>query len=153
MPPGCRRDAGLDVVATASDAVSVESAPLQAATEELSDVVRAAAMLVPKVARLIDRCTSESDPGRELARACGEISSIHVALQLRLEVLPRTSLVLSIERLLNYQLQILRQASALAFRPRDHTWYRLAAGYDSWGDPADEIIRLAARLCSAAPAQ
>jgi hypothetical protein len=117
------------------------------ADPELSEIVRAAASLVPKVAHLIERCTTEADPGCELARACGEVSSVHWALQDRLATLSRTPLVEQVDRLLAYQLQLLAQASALAFRPRSAGWYRVAARFgDGWGEPADQLIRLAADL-------
>ncbi|MDQ1731623.1 MAG: hypothetical protein QOK10_1782 [Pseudonocardiales bacterium] len=113
----------------------------------LAEIVRAAATLVPKAARVIQQCTNSVDPGCELARACGEIASAYSALHLRLSDLPRTTLVDQVDRLLNYQLHLLVQASGLAFRPRGPGWHRVAANFgDGWGEPADELIRLAARL-------
>jgi hypothetical protein len=113
----------------------------------LAEIVRAAATLVPEVARVIQRCTTSVDPGCELARACGEVASAYSALHMRLADLPRTSLVDEVDRLLNYQLHLLVQASGLAFRPRSPGWDRVAARFgDGWGEPADELIRLAARL-------
>ncbi|MGX7677637.1 hypothetical protein ACSMXN_01930 [Jatrophihabitans sp. DSM 45814] len=117
------------------------------ADSELRPVVRAAATLVPKVAHLVERCTTEADPGSELAMMCGKLASAHVALQTQLARLPRTPLVEQVDCLINNQLKLVTQASALAFRPRSSGWYRLAAQFgEGWGDPADELIRLAARL-------
>ena len=42
---------------------------------ELRLVVLEGAALVPKVEELVQRCTTDPDPGHDLARACGEVVS------------------------------------------------------------------------------
>jgi hypothetical protein len=114
---------------------------------ETAEIILAAAALVPAVARLIDRCRTEPDPGCELARACGEAASRLCGLQQRLAVQSRDGLVDEVDALLTYQARLVTEASALAFRPRGPAWNRLAQRFgDGWGPPADALIELAARV-------
>lgn len=117
------------------------------APAEVRVLVRAAATLVPKLARCVARCTTEADPGQDLARACGAVASSYLTLQRDLERMPRSGLVDELGRLLDYQQLVLAQAASLAFRPRSTGWYRLAARFgDGWGEPAARLIELAALL-------
>lgn len=121
------------------------------APAEVGVLVRAAATLVPKLAHCVERCTSEADPGQELARACGAVASQYLVLQRELDRLPRSGLTDEVDRLLSYQQLVLAQAANLAFRPHSAGWYRLAARFgDGWGEPADRLIQLAARLSAPA---
>lgn len=114
---------------------------------DTADIVLAAAGLVPTVAHLIERCTTEPDPGSELARACGDVASRLCRLQRRLSEQRHDTLVDRVDALLSYQARLVTEASALAFRPRGPAWYRIAQRFgDGWGPPTEALIELAARI-------
>jgi hypothetical protein len=116
-------------------------------SRDLSDVICAGAALLPRVDYVVWRCRTDADPGGELARACGELVSKYCALRDRLSAMPRSALSSRVEQLLSYQQQIVRQASLLAFRPRDSHWPALATAFgDGAGAPTRELQRLAADL-------
>ena len=114
---------------------------------ELRLIVLEGASLVPNVHELVQRCTTDPDPGQDLARACGQVVSDYLDLRKRLWAMPQNAQIRQIERLLDYQQQILEQGALLAFRPRlgsSGRWAALAARFGQVSDaPGDELIRLA----------
>jgi hypothetical protein len=119
---------------------------------ELTEIVRAAASLLPRTRRAIARCRTDPDPGGELARECGDVVREYVALWERLQVLPRDELSHRVARLLRCQMELIAQASHLAFRIHDETWPRMAAHFgDGQGAAADELLYLAADLSRPSP--
>jgi hypothetical protein len=117
---------------------------------ELGAVVRRAASLLPAVARAVERCRTDPDPGQDLARACGSLVSRYGALREELSALPATALRDRVDRMLHLQQRIVAVASQLAFRPRSPRWPQLARSFgDGLTDSADELLALAAR-CSVA---
>ena len=114
---------------------------------ELTEIVRAAAGLLPRTWRAIARCRTDPDPGGDLARECGGVVREYVALWERLQALPPDDLSRRVGRLLRCQMELTAQASNLAFRIRDDAWPRMAAHFgDGQGAAADELLYLAAAL-------
>lgn len=117
---------------------------------ELAEVIAAGSALIPDVELVVARCRTEPDPGRDLAVECGRIASAYFALRKRLWPMPKSELRDTIEGLLNYQQQLVEQASMLAYRPHDSHWDRLASRFGAGGGaPADELARLADQISSA----
>jgi hypothetical protein len=114
---------------------------------ELRLIVFEAASLVPLVRAVVQRCTTDPDPGQELARACHTVTQGYLELRKRIWAMPETPENHHVERLLNYQQHILEQAGLLAFRPRlggHDSWAALAQRFGHHADgPGDELIRLA----------
>ena len=123
----------------------------QAATDpvgaELRLIVRAGATLLPQLAAAVERCRTEPDPGRDLARACGALSSAYNRLIEQLHLLPASPMTERLTLLLTHELRIVEEATLLAFRPHDHRWTALARAFgDGLTASADELLLLAARL-------
>lgn len=114
-----------------------------ASEAQLREIIREAATMVPEASSLVHRCRTERDPGQDLAVACGRVASAYFALRERVRSLTSTPQTKHVEQLLNFQQQVLEQASLLAFRPRDGHWHDLARrfGEDS-SAPSDELLRL-----------
>jgi hypothetical protein len=114
---------------------------------ELRLVVLEGASLVPRVRELVQRCTTDPDPGQDLARACGQVVSDYLDLRKRLWAMPQNAQIRRVELLLDYQQQILEQAALLAFRPRlgsGGRWAALAARFGHETDvPGEQLIQLA----------
>jgi hypothetical protein len=111
------------------------------------EIVRAAATLLPRLAAVVEQCRTEPDPGRELARACGSVSSSYHQLRERLLSLPDTAMTQRLDVLLRHELRILEEATKLAYRPRTSRWPALSKAFgDGLTGPADELLLLAARL-------
>lgn len=113
---------------------------------ELAEVIRAGAKLLPAVDRAIEHCRTVPDPGGGLAQECGDLVSAYLGLRKQVWKMPTSALVQKVEQLLNYEQQILQQASLLAFRPHDKYWVRLAKDFGASGGPSDELIQLAAEV-------
>lgn len=119
---------------------------------ELTEIVRAAASLLPRTRRAIARCRTEAEPGGDLARECGGVVREYVALWERLERVPPDELSHRVGRLLACQMELTSQAAHLAFRVRDEAWPMLAARFgDGQGSVADELLYLAADLSRPSP--
>jgi hypothetical protein len=122
-------------------------APGDAHAQEVRSIVRAAATLLPRLCAVVERCRTEDDPGCDLARACGELSSAYHRLLERTLALPTTELTERIDLLLRHELRIVREAGLLAFRPHGPRWRHLAQSFgDGQTESSDELLRLAARL-------
>lgn len=114
-----------------------------AAEQELCEIIRAAATMVPEASSLVHRCRTEEQPRQELAVACGRVAPAYFVLRERVRDLASTPQTKHAEQLLNFQQQILEQASMLAFRPRDGHWQDLARRFgEDTSAPAEELLRL-----------
>ena len=125
----------------------MSSAGVDTGLDEVRVVVRAAATLLPRVWMIVERCRTEPDPGRDLARTCGSLSSCYNDLLERLLLLPSTELTERVDLLLRHELRLIREASLLAFRPHGPRWKGVAAAFgDGQTECSDELLQLAARL-------
>lgn len=114
---------------------------------ELAGVVRQGAAMIDDAEVAVQRCRRDPDPDGDLARACGSLVSRYLALDRRAQALPASAATRRVHELLNFHLQIVAQASMLAFRPHDEHWAALAADFgEDLGFPAAELRRLAAEV-------
>ena len=120
---------------------------MTAVDAELREVVRRGATLLPRLVALVERCRTEPDPGRDLARACGGVISEYGALRERLWPLPTSPLLERVDVLLRFEQRILDEAVRLAYRPHTDHWPTVAKAFgDGLTDSSDELLLLAARL-------
>jgi hypothetical protein len=114
---------------------------------ELAGIVQQGAAMIDDADVAVQRCRREPDPDGDLARACGSLVSRYLALDRRVQALPASAATRRVHELLSFHLQIVAQASMLAFRPHDEHWAALAAGFgEDLGFPAAELRRLAAEV-------
>jgi hypothetical protein len=117
---------------------------------ELAYIIRHGAGMLDDVEDVLQRCRTDPHPSRDLAKSCGTLVTGYLALRNRLAALPRSALTSRVDQLLTYAMELTRQASMLAFRPRDSHWDALAArlGGTRLGAPADELRHLAATVAA-----
>lgn len=123
-----------------------------AAEPDLREVVRQAAMLLPRLTELVRRCRTEADPGVDLARSCGALVSAWGGLRLRVQRVRQSAATAHLDELLRVQQRIVAEASQLAFREHTARWSLVAAAFgDGLTESADELLGLAAALSGRLP--